>query len=172
MDVLVVWGQKEIRALHSEFYRHFKSYVHLLVYDTGNGNEAIPKSIQLIAGKTGQEFNNRKGRNGAFWQDRYHATAVATDDHLIRCMVYIDLNMVRAGVVKHPRDWPFGGYRYIVAPPQRYQLTDNKKLMELTNISEIDRFCETYRNWVDATIVRQLPIQFCAKCAKYFAPSL
>jgi hypothetical protein len=33
------------------------NHVHLLIYDTGNGNETIPKSIQLIAGKTGQEFN-------------------------------------------------------------------------------------------------------------------
>ena len=69
-------------------------------------------------------------------------------------MVYIDLNMVRAGVVNHPKDWPFGGYRHIVAPPRRYQLTANKRLMELMNISEIDRFCETYRNWVDAAIMR------------------
>jgi putative transposase len=66
------------------------NHVHLLIYDTGNGNETIPKSIQLIAGKTGQEFNHRKGRNGAFWQERYHATAVTTDDHLIRCMVISD----------------------------------------------------------------------------------
>lgn len=130
------------------------NHIHLLVYDTGKGNETIPKSIQLMAGKTGQEFNTRKRRKGAYWQDRYHATAVSTDDHLIRCMVYIDLNMVRAGVVKHPKDWSFGGYRYILAPPQRYQLTDNKKLMELMNIDEIDRFCETYRNWVDAAIMQ------------------
>ena len=33
-----------------------------------------------------EEFNSRKGRNGAFWQGRSHATAVATDDHIIRCM--------------------------------------------------------------------------------------
>ena len=130
------------------------NHVHLLIYDTGNGNETIPKSIQLIAGKTGQEFNSRKGRKGAFWQDRYHASAVATDDHLIRCMVYIDLNMVRAGVVKHPKNWPFGGYRHILAPPKRYRLTDNKKLMELMNISKIDWLRETYRNWVDSAIMR------------------
>ena len=35
---------------------------------------------------------------GAFWEDRYHATAVQADQHLHRCMVYIDLNIVRAGV--------------------------------------------------------------------------
>jgi hypothetical protein len=51
-------------------------------------------------------------------------------------------------------DWPFGGYRYILTPPKRYKLTENKKFMELMNIMEIDRFRETYRNWVDSAIMR------------------
>ena len=52
--------------------------------------------MQLIAGRTGQEYNQRKARHGAFWEDRYHATAIEADEHLQRCVVYIDLNMVRA----------------------------------------------------------------------------
>jgi hypothetical protein len=31
---------------------------------------------------------------------------VQTDHHLVQCIVYMDLNMVRAGVVKHPSEWP------------------------------------------------------------------
>jgi len=58
--------------------------------------EIIPKSIQPLAGKTGQEYNQRKKRRGAFWEDRYHATAVERDVHLAQCMIYIDMNMVRA----------------------------------------------------------------------------
>ncbi len=69
--------------------------------------DTIPKSIQLIAGRIGQEYNQRKSRKGAFWEDRYHAAAIAFDEHLFKCMVYIDMNMVRAGVVKHPAEWPF-----------------------------------------------------------------
>ena len=72
--------------------------------DDGDRN-VIPRSIQLLAGRTGQEYNQRKKRKGAFWQDRYHATAVQTDAHLIKCIIYIDLNMVRAGVAKHPQQW-------------------------------------------------------------------
>ena len=56
--------------------------------------------MQLIAGRTAQEYNQRKGKQGAFWEDRYHATA----QHLHRCLVYIVLNMVRAGAVNHPGD--------------------------------------------------------------------
>ena len=31
--------------------------------------------------------------------NRYFATAIDTDEYLARCLVYIPLNMVRAGVV-------------------------------------------------------------------------
>jgi putative transposase len=43
-----------------------------------------------------------KNRKGVFWQDRYHATAVESNHHLCQCIAYIDMNMVRAGVVDHP----------------------------------------------------------------------
>ena len=76
------------------------NHVHLLVKDTGPG--VIANSIQLTAGRTGQEYNQRKARHWAFWEDRYHATAIEADEHLHRCLVYVDLNMVRAGVVRHP----------------------------------------------------------------------
>jgi len=58
-------------------YAVTSNHIHLLVQDA-NGRNGIPKSIQLVAGRTGQEFNNRKKRKGAFWEDRYHATAIET----------------------------------------------------------------------------------------------
>lgn len=84
------------------------NHIHLLILDTGEG--VISKTMQLIAGRTGQAFNRRENRKGAFWEDRYHATIVQTNQHLLSCMVYIDLNMVRAGVVRHPGEWRDCGY--------------------------------------------------------------
>lgn len=78
----------------------------MAIVSDNTGRDVIPDSIKLIVRGTGQEFNQRKTRKGAFWEDRYHATEVEDDDHLMRCLVYIDLNMVRAGVVKHPAEWP------------------------------------------------------------------
>ena len=77
------------------------NHVHLLVVD-GKDESTIPRSLQLVAGRTAQEYNLRKGRKGAFWEDRYHATAVEFGGHLRRCMAYLDLNMCRAGKVEHP----------------------------------------------------------------------
>ena len=104
--------------------------MHLLVFD--HEKDTIPKSIQLLAGRTAREFNQRKKRKGAFWEDRYHATAVQTCEHLIRCLVYIDLNMVREGVIHHPSEWNYGGYNEIQSSKQRYSLIDMPKLVELT----------------------------------------
>lgn len=88
------------------------NHVHLLVKDNEDAT-IIPSAIQLVAGRTAQEYNQRKRRKGAFWEDRYHATAIESGEHLRRCLVYIDLNMVRAGAVTHPAEWAFGGYHEI-----------------------------------------------------------
>jgi REP element-mobilizing transposase RayT len=43
------------------------NHIHLLVRDTGAS--CISKSMQLIAGRVGQEYNRRSSRRGAFWED-------------------------------------------------------------------------------------------------------
>jgi REP element-mobilizing transposase RayT len=132
-------------------YMVTSNHIHLLVRDKGE-RDVIPNSIQLIAGRTGQEFNQRKNRKGAYWEDRYHATAVETDTHLIQCMVYMDLNMVRAGVVGHPSEWAFSGYNEIQAPRQRYALIDYEGLRDLVNVRGMGDLAEAYRGWVEESI--------------------
>jgi len=100
--------------------------------------DIIPKSIQLVAGRTGQEYNQRKDRKGAFWEDRYHATAIESGEHLLRCIVYIDLNMVRAGIVDHPSQWPFCGYNEIQEPRRKNVLINYEKLRELAGAESYD----------------------------------
>ena len=111
------------------------NHIHLLVQD--GTQQEVSKSMQLIAGRTAQEFNYRKKRNGTFWEDRYHATAVDSAEYLIQCITYIDLNMVRAGVVKHPSEWPQAGFNEIQLPPERYQLINQKKLCQLLGMTSM-----------------------------------
>ena len=127
-------------------YMVTSNHIHLLVEDKGEG--MIPRSIQLIAGRTAQDYNRRKERKGAFWEDRYQATAVQADSHFVQCMLYIDMNMVRAGVVRRPSEWAFCGYNEIQRSPQRYSILDRKRLMELVGISKGDELSRTYTGMV------------------------
>lgn len=132
-------------------YTVTSNHVHLLVRDNSTA-DVIPASIQLIAGRMAQEYNNRKERRGAYWEDRYHATAIETDQHLVRCLVYMDLNMVRAGVVKHPSEWPQGGYNEIQTPPQRYAIIDRAALKELLMIRSETDLAAAHRSWVEEAL--------------------
>ena len=67
-------------------YRVTSNHIHVLVYDR-EGRDVIPNSMQWVAGRSGQEYNQRKQRKGAYWEDRYHATAVETGEHLRQCRV-------------------------------------------------------------------------------------
>lgn len=126
------------------------NHVHLLVKDTVEG--VIAEGMQLAAGRTAQEYNQRKGRQGAFWEDRYHATAIEADEHLHRCLVYIDLNMVRAGVVRHPVEWAHGGYRQIQDPPERYALIELADLSDLCGFTRVADFQRAHRQWVEGAL--------------------
>ena len=132
-------------------YTVTSNHIHLLVLDE-KGRDVIPQSIKLIAGRIGQEFNLRKKRKGAFWEDRYHATAVETDHHLLRCVVYIDLNMVRAGVVSHPSEWAFGGYSEIQKPRKKSVLIDHQKLSGLSGFDSYDEFRMAHQELVNNSL--------------------
>jgi putative transposase len=124
-----------------------RNHIHLLVKDTGPG--VIASSMQLISGRTAQEFNRRQERRGAFWEDRYHATAVQSDLHLARALVYIDLNMVRAGVVKHPSEWKRGGYAELQRPRRRGGRLDYEALQELLRCGSLRELQLARQSWVE-----------------------
>ena len=126
------------------------NHIHLLVVDRGRGE--IARSMQLIAGRTAQEYNQRKKRKGAFWEDRYHATAVDTEDYLARRMVYIDLNMVRTGVVSYPEDWCWSGYHEIQKPPQRYAVIDIDALLELFGVNRYEQYQQFHQGWIEGAL--------------------
>lgn len=123
------------------------NHIHLLVSDDGK-RDTIPKSMQIIAGQTGQEYNRRKNRQGAFWEDRYHATAIESGMHLIKCLIYIDLNMVRTGVVRHPSEWRWSGYNEIQNQKQRYAIINYKRLAELLGVSSAGALKGAHAKWV------------------------
>jgi len=129
-------------------YAVTSNYIHLLVVGDGK-RDVIPKSIKLIAGRTGQEYNQRKNRKGAFWEDRYHATAVEKGEHLFRCLVYIDLNMVRAGVVAHPSEWLFSGYNEIQEPRRKNVLIAYEKLRTSLGFEDYDQVKLYHKKWVN-----------------------
>lgn len=127
------------------------NHIHLLVLDNGD-RQCISNSLQLSQGRTGQEHNLRKNRRGAFWEDRYHATAVQTGHHLLQCIVYIDLNMVRTGVVQHPGEWLHGGYRELQGMKERNRIIDTHELSRLLGMNDENELRRAHGELVESAL--------------------
>jgi hypothetical protein len=54
--------------------------------------------------------------------------------------------MVRAGVVKHPREWEHSGYREIQKPPSRYGIIDLLELNASFGFADAAQLQETVAN--------------------------
>jgi putative transposase len=66
----------------------------------------------------------------------------------------MDLNMVRAGVVKHPSEWAYSGYNEIQNPPKRYAILDEKGLKELLDFRSMDNLAVARRGWIEEALTR------------------
>ncbi len=50
-------------------------------------------------------FNKKYGRRGFFWGDRFKSMIVQDGHSLVNLLAYVDLNPIRAGIVKKPEDY-------------------------------------------------------------------
>ena len=85
------------------------NHVHLLLTPTcANGVSSLMKHL----GQRYAQFINRvHQRTGALWEGRFYSTAVEGGRYLFTCYRYIELNPVRAGMVRHPGDFAWSSYR-------------------------------------------------------------
>ncbi len=67
-------------------------------------------------------YNKRHGRRGTLWMDRFKSVLVEGQGEALRTMAaYIDLNPVRAGLVKDPKDYRWCGYAEALGGSRRAQ---------------------------------------------------
>ena len=101
-------------AIHG--YVWMTNHIHLLA--TPTDPDSISKTFQSAGRKYVQYFNYTYRRSGTLWEGRYRATVVDSEQYMLSIMRYIELNPVRAGMVVHPRDYPWSSHR-------RYAYGDN-----------------------------------------------
>ena len=95
-------------AIHA--YVLMTNHVHVLA--TPEHPDSIGKTLQSLGRRYVQYFNYTYGRTGTLWEGRYRATVVQAEPYLLTCSRYIELNPVRAGMVKSPAHYRYSSYRH------------------------------------------------------------
>ncbi len=137
-------------------YMITSNHIHLM--GMGGSREprvrSISSGMQLMQARVAQQYNWRKNRRGAFWEDRYHATAIECGAQFVNCLTYIDMNMARAGVVRHPGEWPYCGYDELLRPDvrPRSKLVDSSVLMSLVGARDLASLSRMRSEWIEQAI--------------------
>jgi putative transposase len=105
-DAMVSAAEQHGLAVHA--YVWMGNHIHLLA--TPEHEQSIGRVFQSVGRKYVQYFNHKNQRTGTLWEGRYRATVVDSEAYLLTVMRYIELNPVRAGMVAHPRDYPWSSY--------------------------------------------------------------
>jgi len=107
LDWLKVAADKYDCKIHA--YVLMTNHVHLLV--TPLHQDGLGRFFQYIGRFYVTYVNNTYDRTGTLWEGRYKASVVEEDAYLLACYRYIEMNPVRAGMVKRPEDYLWSSYR-------------------------------------------------------------
>ena len=122
------------------------NHIHLLL--STDDISKISSGMRFVQGTMAQRYNRLKKREGSFWRDRYNITLIENGQHLCRCIFYIDFNMIRAGVISHPKDWRWSGYDELSGKRKRYRLIDFDSLLRSVGIKDNVTFTAWYNNTI------------------------
>jgi putative transposase len=85
------------------------NHVHLLL--TPNGDESISTTLQALGRRFVPYVNRSHGRTGTLWEGRFKASLIQEERYLLACYRYIEMNPIRARMVKKPEDYRWSSYR-------------------------------------------------------------
>ena len=122
-------AQRERVQVHA--YVLMDNHLHLLA--TPETAEGLPSLMQAVGRRYVRHFNDRHGRTGTLWEGRYRSTVIETERYLLACMVYIDLNPVRAGLVGQARDYPWSSHGHYIGQRSDRRITPHPLWWTLGN---------------------------------------
>ncbi len=100
--------------------------------------------MSFAAGAFAQQLNRRKSHEGSVWEHPYPCTIIQDGRHLLNCLWYVHLNMVRTGQVQHPAEWRWCGHDELDGTRSRYRILDVDRLLESLEMNAPEEFRTVY----------------------------
>ena len=85
------------------------THYHLVVHST---RLDLSLGVQRLNGRYAQLFNERHGRFGHLFADRFTSRVIETEDHMHEACRYVVENPVRARLCDAADEWPWSHSRY------------------------------------------------------------
>ena len=139
LDTLREAIERNTCELHA--YVLMTNHVHLLI--TPSTEFGLSHVMQDLGRKYVRYINHTYKRTGTLWEGRFKSSLVDSNNYLLTCMRYIELNPVRAGMVDHPGEYYWSSFKTNAANKTDEIISMHPVYKELGKDSE--KRCYAYR---------------------------
>lgn len=129
LDLLAQQAPRYEVLIHA--YVLMDNHFHLLA--TPKTADGLPKLMQAVGRSYVRYFNQSQQRTGTLWEGRYRSTVIQPERYLLACMVYMDLNPVRAGLVVQAQDYPWSSHGHCLGQRVDRLITPHALFWQLGN---------------------------------------
>jgi len=109
------------------------NHVHLLATPSEPG--AIGMMMQDVGRRYVRVINTLHGRTGTLWEARFRSSLIDSENYLLLCQRYIELNPVRAGMVTDPAAYQWSSYAYYALGRPNGLITEHSVYLSLGTTS-------------------------------------
>jgi len=112
------------------------NHVHLLATPREIG--AMAAMLQDLGRKYVRIINTIHERTGTLWEGRFRSSLVSDERYVLACHRYVELNPVRAGLVKDPSAYPWSSHGHYALNRRDHLITEHSSYFGL-GVSPEDR---------------------------------
>lgn len=147
LDNLREWKER----LECKVYAYclMANHVHVII-DPGSDEQNLALLMKRIAGRQTRYVNRLEKRSGTLWEGRYKSSPICTNEYLLACSRYVELNPVRAGIVAEAKAYRWSSYGAKVGVVKREWLDFDPQYLELASTERKRQ--ERYRDFVQGTM--------------------
>ena len=91
-------------------YVIMSNHLHLLI--SPEDKVQLSRFMQAMANRYVRYFNATRKRSGTIWEGRFKSCLVESDNYLFTLYRYIEMNPVKANMVKDVADYPWSSYQH------------------------------------------------------------
>ncbi|MGV7225206.1 MAG: transposase [Nitrospinales bacterium] len=113
------FADQDIQKRYANFYGDQRIFAEGLIPSLRQKLSNLSEFVREIKVGFARYYNRRHNRRGYFWGDRFKSVIVDKGETLINCLAYIDLNPLRAGIVKRPEDYRWNSIGYHIQTNNR-----------------------------------------------------
>lgn len=93
-------------AVHA--YCLMSNHIHFLA--TPSRETSLSNTMKVVGSRYAQYVNRKYRRTGTLWEGRHRSSLVQSKRYFLACSCYIELNPVRAQMVKRPEEYCWSSY--------------------------------------------------------------